>query len=833
MKSPSPTLTGAAGLLGVVLALGVSAAAAQSAALPASPNPAISDEVLRRPWTGQWIECVGAPQRDAGVFRFRKVLELGAKPERFVVHVSGDNRFVLHVNGRRVGAGPARGDKFFWRFESFDLAPFLLPGPNLLSAIVWNFGTDAPVAQVSLRTGFVVQGDGPGEQAANTDSSWHCAPEPGHQPWPEGVRELEDLHYLVVGPGERLQAAEYDWDWARLPASGKPAGRWAAAAPYGAPSPRTIAEGPGYALSPAGRWLVPNPLPPMEYRPVPAGEVVRSTGVEVPEGFPASAKVMVPARSEVSILLDRRALVAAYPELVFSGGRGARLRLTYQEALVGDGFRKGNRDEIAGKRMIGVSDEVIADGGAGRVFHPLWWRTWRYLQIDVETADEPLTLNALRAYATGYPFEEKARVDTGDATLARVWEVGWRTARLCAHETYMDCPYYEQLQYVGDTRIQALISYVVSGDDRLARQAIETYERSRRSDGITSSRYPAAEPQYIPPFSLLWVGMVHDFWRYRDDPAFVRAQLPGTRTVLDWFLAHQRPDGLLGPMPWWIFLDWAANFPAGVPPQEPDGRSAPITLQMVNALREAADLEEAAGDRHRAAVYRERADNASEAVFRLCWDERRGLLADRPTKDRFSQHTNILGILADVLPEDERNAVLDRVLDAGMLSYRDGARPETASTPGGLTKASYYFRFYLSRALEKLDRGDEYLLQLEPWREMLELGLSTWAETPDEASRSDCHAWSSHPNYDLLTIVAGIRPASPGFRSVRIEPHLGTLDRLDASMPHPRGTISVSYRRDGASLEARLTLPPGLPGEFVWRGLARTLRPGEQSFRIQ
>ena len=74
---------------------------------------------------------------------------------------------------------------------------------------------------------------------------------------------------------------------------------------------------------------------------------------------PATAAAVVPAGSKTSILLDRRALVAAYPELAFSGGAGARVRLTYQEALVGDGFRKGNRDEIEGKRMIGLSDEVL------------------------------------------------------------------------------------------------------------------------------------------------------------------------------------------------------------------------------------------------------------------------------------------------------------------------------------------------------------------------------------------------------------------------------------------------------------------------------------------
>ena len=103
----------------------------------------------------------------------------------------------------------------------------------------------------------------------------------------------------------------------------------------------------------------------------------------------------------------------------------------------------------------------------------------------------------------------------------------------------MDTPYWERLQYVGDTRIQALISYTVAGDDRLARQAIQAFNDSRIPDGITQSRYPTSSPQYIPTFSLLWIGIVHDFWLYRGDPGFVRAQLAGTRTVLDWFLQQR------------------------------------------------------------------------------------------------------------------------------------------------------------------------------------------------------------------------------------------------------------------------------------------------------
>jgi alpha-L-rhamnosidase len=819
--------------LSAVLAL-----ATPSRAFPAASSGSglpISDAVLSRQWKGAWIACPGAPERDPGVFRFRKAIDLPAVPPRYVVHVSADQRFLLHVNGRRVGIGPSRGDILFWRFETFDLAPFLVPGTNLLSATVWSFGTQAPAAQISDRTGFVVQADAEAEQSANTDASWECAPELGHQPWPEGLRPLRDEQrrpYLVVGPGERLDAAQYDWDWAKAPAPGTPPGRWKAAVVSAPATPRTISEGPGWARTPDGRLLVPDELPPMEYRTVPAGAVVKSEGASI-GGFPEDGPARIPPNAKAFLLLDRKALVTAYPELAFSGGRGARIRLRYQEAMLepGRAWRKGHRDVFEGKRLVGYEDQVLPDGGPGRVFQPLWWRTWRFLGIDVETAGEALTLDRLAVHFTGYPFEERGGFDAGDPTLGRLWEVGWRTARSCAHETYVDCPYYEQLQYVGDTRIQALISYAVAGDDRLARQAIEAFERSRRSEGITFSRYPSAPQQFIPPFSLLWVGMVHDYWTWRDDPAFVRRQLAGTRTVLDWFTERLRPDSLLGRLPWWSFVDWCPEFEAGVPPQDPDGGSVALSLQLALALREAADLEAALGEPARAARHRERADEIVAAVRRLAWDEGRGLVADTPARRRFSQQANILALLAGAVPAGQEKAVLDRLLAMPRPSIKAESAPDKGKD--GVARASVYFRFYLARALEVLGEGDRYLPELEPWREMLEVGLSTFAETPDAATRSDCHAWSAHPNYDLLRTVAGLKPGAPGFQTVRVEPHLGTLTRLDATLPHPTGPITVSYRRDGSALDVKATLPPGLTGTFAWRGVTRALQSGEQSFRVE
>ena len=381
-------------------------------------------------------------------------------------------------------------------------------------------------------------------------------------------------------------------------------------------------------------------------------------------------------------------MTTAYPELTVSGGAKSTIRLTYAEALVDSGGEKGNRNDITGKHIVGIFDEFLPDGTQGRRFMPLAWRTWRYLQLDVTTSDQPLRASNFRAWFTAFPFEERARFESDDSSLSQIWQVGWRTARLDAHDTYMDTPYYERLQYIGDTRIQALISYTVAGDDRLARQAIQAFNDSRIPDGITRSRYPSSVTQIIPTFSLLWVGMVHDFWLYRGDDEFVGAGLVGSRTVLDWYLARQRADGLLENITWWPFVDWGKGFVFGMPPQEAGGGSAPITLQYIEALGFGAQLESSLGDPARAQLYREAKTRAVNGVTKLCWNSAAGLIADIPAQTHYSQHANILGVWLDVIPREQQEDVLTKILSVS----------EPGSTVSGpvpdMTKATYYFRFF-------------------------------------------------------------------------------------------------------------------------------------------
>jgi len=86
--------TGAATL---VASAPVCGAPQQRSAVAAPGRP----DLIRRPWRASWIAVPGAPATGYGVYHFRRSFELAAKPERFVVHVSGDNRYQLFVNGRR------------------------------------------------------------------------------------------------------------------------------------------------------------------------------------------------------------------------------------------------------------------------------------------------------------------------------------------------------------------------------------------------------------------------------------------------------------------------------------------------------------------------------------------------------------------------------------------------------------------------------------------------------------------------------------------------------------------------------------------------------------
>jgi hypothetical protein len=749
-----------------------------------------------------WITDPAAPPKGPVVLHFRRDLDLSSAPAHFPIQISADNRFILYVNGARVGAGPARGDPAHWRYERFDLGPYLHAGHKHVAAAVWNWGANAPMAQMSVQTGFLVQAESAGGAFLNSGPDWRVRTDHGHSAVLPFGRMMRMGWYYAAGPGETIDAAQEDWSWDDdVTDSGwRPA---VAAVPPSAPAP----------------WrLIADPLPPMRFVPAEAGRVVRSDLSEAAD-FPAKP-VIVQAHQTVHVLLDRGAVGAAYPRLIASGGKGAKIRLVYSEALYDQTRHKGDRATVDARQATGLEDQFLLDGSATRSFEPLWWRVWRFVDIVIETADEPVTLESFTATETGYPYALKAHFESSDPELDQIWKIGWHTLQVDSHETFMDSAYWEQLQYVGDARVEAMVAYATTADPRLPLQAIEAIRDSRTDAGITQSRYPGRQPQSIPTFSLIWIGMLHDYWMHVPDHRTVVDSMPLVRSVLDWFGRYELPNGLLRKVPEWNFVDWIKPEDRSFPSFGPDDASCVTSLIYLGALDEAADLEAASGGKEQAPRDRAHAEHLRKSVRDACWDERRGLVADTPAKAIFSQHASALAVLYDVIPKAQQPPLMLR-----------SAPPGSVGAPDGLLPASLYFRYYLARAYEHAGLSDQYTASLQPWRELLKLHFTTWPEGP-EPTRSDSHAWSAHPTLDLLAIVAGIEPAAPGFARVRIEPHLGTLTSLTAGMPSPNGQIEVRYHVADGHLDAEITLPPDLPGDFVWQGRSYSLRQGQIRLRL-
>jgi hypothetical protein len=780
--------------------------------LPAQDLP-VNPKLLQGGWNAHWITCPGVAAKAYGVYHFRKTFNLNDQPSRFIIHVSADNRYVLYVNGTEVGRGPARSSTFNWNFGTFDISSQLHKGKNVIAAQVWNMGEYAPVAQISEQTGFLLQGDSKAEEIINSGNKWKVLHDTAYAPCATNMGGI--LHsYFVVGPGDEVHAKDFPWGWHQ---PGYNDNTWKHAQTVGTPVVTA-----GYGSD--NIWtLAPRSIPQMEQK-MQRMAIVRSKAT-LPTGRQANNDdsyflkgnhpLTIPANTKRTILIDQSFETVGYPVLKVSGGNHSKVTLTYAEALFDAKGEKGNRDITEGKTMKGFYDIFYPDGGKDRSFSPLWVRTWRYLQLDITTGNEPLVLEDLYGIFSGYPFVQKATFTSNDPSLEDIWKVGWRTARLCAGETYFDCPYYEQLQYEGDTRIQSLISLYNTGDDRLMRKAINDFFNSRVPEGLTQGRFPSSRLQVIPPFSLFWVSMLHDYWMIKGDDAFLNKYLDAANLVLKWYEQHvDSANGMLGPMKWWSFVDWNDAFPGGTPPGAMDGHSSVITLQFVYTLRQAAQLFDYFGRKEMSDHYVALADRLAKKTYEDCFDKNKMEMADTPEKTSYSQHAGIMAILAGAIPSSEEQTVMKNVLYDTTLS-----------------QATFYYRFYLTRAMVKAGMADLYYSQLTPWRDMLKIGLTTFAEKPDP-TRSDCHAWSASPIYDFLATICGIMPASPGFKTVKIQPAFGELTQINGTMPVPDGDITVTLTRKNKSVSGEIILPEKLTGKFVWNGKEINLHGGKQEIDL-
>ncbi|WVQ85759.1 hypothetical protein IAT38_007926 [Cryptococcus sp. DSM 104549] len=720
-------------------------------------------------WVPNWVDSCPTGSA-ARLVTFTRNFDLPSVPSSANLHFSADTRYKLLVNGERVAVGPTKSHQSIWYYDTLDVAPYLKEGKNEIIFLVIRYFASSRGGMPFERTtfpGLTVVGQA-GESDLGSRSGWSAVVDQSRL-YPTGLVDDVFLHI-----NERVS-----------PASAATA---------------TAVDPIFYSLKTLNGELAPWRLRP-RIIPMPESSPVAITAIHALQSvspssdwtsfFSGATSLALPAGSSHSLDIQADVHSTAFTRWTFTAPEDSqvKLKLTYSEGYELDPRQypwlrtKADRLDAKNGHLLGPFDEVTLDIPAGKetVYEPFWFRTFRLMRVEVKVVGTgPVEFVSFEATQTNYPLGVKGQwVEPGQRENEKIWEVSVRTLRNCMFDGYSDCPFYEQLQYSGDSRSVGLFHYLISGDDRLMRQAITNFAASITPEGLTQSRFPSHVPQIIAGFSLYWILQICDHHLYFGDSPYAKSFVPKIDGVLEFFDQHIDDLGLVSGISEdvWQYCDWVTTWSAtddhpdkGVPTSgRKSNRHTYLSLLYAYVLKQAAQLVRAVGRPGNAEEYEARAASVVAATRKHCYD---GTFFTDSTADvaddlAYSQHCQVFATLAGVADPAETTRLLTDAF----------ANPK-------FSKCSYVMMFYALRAFAQA--GDEvyervYAGVWDPWRRMLRNNLTTWEED-DVRQRSDCHAWGSVPLYEFCTEVAGVQPVAAGCSAILFRPRLALSEEIEAKV---------------------------------------------------
>ena len=660
---------------------------------------------------GKWLQ---APY--AGTVCYERTFSCTEDYET-TLHMAVESDFLLRLDGQFAGRGRMHATQSRRFLESFLLKTG--PGMHQLSVTVFDYGELAPRSQISLRPGFFcLSGDG----RFNTGfAAWNCRRLPQYR-----FEAIRLKQYHCVGGATVLDN--------RIPENSS------------ADHPQICEKGiAAERLEQADfRWrrLAPCPLPPFP-RPEITDFRIRciadgGNGMYPPETssnftFPLS----VPPGTKRRILLEFKDYECLNLTLCTRGGGGSKVTMSWSESLFDDPefSRKGDRRQVGGKFFHGLRDVFYPGIGLSEFTTP-HYRAGRFLEILAETGTEALTMEQPVFREDRYPLAEIPFPEGIPENNRTLWKCAVRTLEMCCHDTVVDCPYYEQLPYIGDGRLMLRVLQDVSADLRLNDHMLLTWSESTLPDGRTTSFAPSRTQQYIPGYSLIFVLAVCDRLTDPRPCRFARTLFRAALRTLLAFEENVEKDGLLHLRSGWCFMDWAAGWTRGVPPMS-DGISGSHNALYLYTHRMFETLCRAQGEKEFAERFSCRAESLASSMRQHLYDRKRGLYRETPEGSEFSEQCGALMILAG------ETATAERLF----------------ASETDLVRCSLFFDAYYLQAALQTGNPDAFSRRLNRWQMLEPSGLLTLPET-EEPSRSDCHGW-----YSFILRLLPIRWKQPALKS--------------------------------------------------------------------
>ncbi len=471
--------------------------------------------------------------------------------------------------------------------------------------------------------------------------------------------------------------------------------------------------------------------------------------------------------------LDARRYVTSFPKIVLKANAGAKIKITYSESYYPENFKnvteKEDRFDTNGV-LYGDSDVIVCDGSE-ITFSPNWFRSGRFVRLEGENiTDIEIREFTFRFYH--YDLDVINNFKCSDEEYNKMWEISLNTLKCCMQETYVDCPYYEQQQYLMDTSLMMLYTMSISPDKQIIKKTIDEMSAEIGPEGLLYCNYPSKQHQIIPGFSIFFIFMLKNYLMYSIDTFFIKKYLGTVQGILAYFESKLMPQGYVGPTGYWPFVDWGKDWKRGVPGSDSSKPLTYYSLLYSLGLKWAQEIFSAAGMENTAKDFEIKRKALNGAINRYCL--KNGVYTDNPNGGGISEHCQVMAILGDVC--EDKTALCERLINDEM------------------TECSFSMSFFYLRVLEECGRYDLADKLFDSWRLMIERNMTAWGESP-ELPRSDCHGWSAVMLYEFPSVVLGVKPIEQGYAKAQIKPFTKGLEFAEGTVPTPYGNISVKWEK--------------------------------------
>lgn len=428
-------------------------------------------------------------------------------------------------------------------------------------------------------------------------------------------------------------------------------------------------------------------------------------------------------------------------------------------------------------------------------------RGFRYLALNVRNAATPVKIYDVSMSQSNYPVAEVGRFECSDPLLNDIWEISRHTTKLCMEDTFVDCPAYEQVFWVGDSRNEALVSNYIYGVQDMLKRCLRLVPGSKHQTPLFVNQVPSGWSSVIPNWTFFWAIACYEYYEQTRDKDFAVEMYEHISFTIGHYLQRIDGNGLFN-IKGWNLLDWS-------PIDQPNvGIVTHQNMFLVRTLRVAAEMGQLAGDQEGSARLTLAAEQLSSAINEHLWNEDKQVYidcihVDGRRSDTISMQTQVVASLTGIA-QGSRKKVIDQYLKAPPEHFVQIGSP--------------FMSFFYYEALGNLGEVGLILADIRKnYGNMIVHGATTcWEQypnftenraNPDMLSRSHCHAWSSAPAYFLGKEVLGVKSTSPGWSKVEVAPSLNGLEWARGSVPHPSGgRIDVSWKADEMNKMMKLSV---------------------------